>query len=77
MKTILILTVGGSHQPIVRSIQQNRRGSFISRKDAKDAKVHAGDPDAKIVADYTGGTQSMTAGLAAAALDRVCAQGGG
>jgi len=133
MKNILILTVGGSHQPIVRSIQQNHpdfvhflcsadtektKGSYIQvigegqvlksnpmlhKPDLPNIvtltglsegqyavhqiegfdnlndcylaalrlieRVHADDPDAKIVADYTGGTKSMTAGLAAAALD--------
>jgi CRISPR-associated protein (TIGR02710 family) len=133
MKTIVILTVGGSHQPIVRSIQQNRpefvhflcsadcertKGSYIqvigegkvikSRNDIEKPdlpnvvtltnltegqyevnqikhfdnlndcyltalqlieKLHVKHPEATIIADYTGGTKSMTAGLAAAALD--------
>ena len=133
MKTILILTVGGSHQPLVRSIQQNQpsfvyflcstdggkiKGSYtqvqgegkvcFSRPglDAPDLpnivqqaglppgqfevqqigdfdnlsacylaamqlieQVHQAHPDARLLVDYTGGTKSMTAGLAAAALD--------
>jgi hypothetical protein len=133
MRRILILTVGGSHQPIVRSIQQNvpdltcflcsadagkNRGSYVQvvgegnvcssrfgleRPDlpniatqtrlAPDAfavrqigdfdnlsdcyltayqwieQLHRDHPEATIVVDYTGGTKSMTAGLAAAALD--------
>jgi CRISPR-associated protein (TIGR02710 family) len=32
-------------------------------------QVHVDNPDASVIADYTGGTKSMTAGLAAAALD--------
>jgi CRISPR-associated protein (TIGR02710 family) len=32
-------------------------------------RLHAEHPEATIIADYTGGTKSMTAGLAAAALD--------
>lgn len=133
MRTILILTVGGSHQPIVRSIQQNQpdfvhflcsadrdrtKGSYtqvigegkvlksapqLDKPDLPNIvtltglsaeqyavhqiehfddlndcylsalrlieRVHAEHPDAKIIADYTGGTKSMTAGLVAAALD--------
>jgi hypothetical protein len=133
MRRILILTVGGSHQPIVRSIQQNRpdftcflcsadsgknKGSHaqvigqgnvcssrfgLERPDlpnivtqtqlANDTyavreiadfdnlsdcylaayqwieQMHRDYPDATIIVDYTGGTKSMTAGLAAAALD--------
>lgn len=132
-KTILILTVGGSHQPILKSIeaaptahihflcsqdQGRAKGSYLqvigegkilkSRPDlpgpdlpniATLAKleperfhVHqiahfdnlsdcyldalriieqsrGGDPEARVVVDYTGGTKSMSAGLAAAALD--------
>jgi hypothetical protein len=133
MQRILILTVGGSHQPLVRSIQQNRpdftcflcsadsgktKGSHsqvtgpgnvcssrfgLERPDlpnivtqtqlATDAfavreitefdnlsecylaacqwidQLHRDHPEATILVDYTGGTKSMTAGLAAAALD--------
>jgi hypothetical protein len=133
MKTILLLTVGGTHQPIIRSIQQNRpdfvhflcsadsgktKGSYtqvvgtgkvlksepmLEQPDLPNIvtlmglsegqfevhqiegfdnlddcyltalrlieKVHAEHPAARIIADYTGGTKSMTAGLAAAALD--------
>jgi hypothetical protein len=133
MRRILILTVGGSHQPMVRSIQQNcpdftcflcsadsgkNKGSYtqvtgqgnvcssrfgLERPDlpnivtqtqlANDAfavreiadfdnlsdcylaayqwieQMHRDYPDATIIVDYTGGTKSMTAGLAAAALD--------
>jgi hypothetical protein len=133
MKTILILTVGGSHQPIVTSILQHRpnfvhylcsddreklKGSYTQvvsegkvlksspDKDKPDLpnivtlaglatgqfEVHkiaqyddlnacylvAHDlierlrretPEVHLLADYTGGTKSMTAGLAAAALD--------
>jgi len=32
-------------------------------------RLHQEQPDARLIADYTGGTKSMTAGLAAAALD--------
>lgn len=133
MKTILLFTVGGTHQPIVRSIQQNRpdfvhflcsadsgktKGSYtqvmglgkVLKSDPRleqpdlpnivtltglDEKrfavhqiegfdnlndcyltalrlleaIHEEYPEARIIADYTGGTKSMTAGLAAAALD--------
>ena len=133
MHTILILTVGGAHQPILRSIELNRpdfvhflcsadggrnKGSYwqvigegkviksqyaleqpdlpniaelaglppdrfeVHRiehfDDLNDCylkaaqvieKVHVENPSAMVLADYTGGTKSMTAGLAAAALD--------
>jgi hypothetical protein len=133
MSTILLLTVGGSHQPIVTSIGQHRpdsvhflcsddvgktRGSYVqvigeglvlkSHKDLDKPdlpnivtlaglkpeqfhvhkirqfdnlndcyletarlieQIRGACPAARIVADYTGGTKSMTAGLAAAALD--------
>ena len=133
MQTILILTVGGSHQPLVRSIQQNLpnlvyflcsadggklkgsytqvlgEGNVCSSRPGLDApdlpnivqqaalqpgqfdvrqiaefdnlsecylaamrlidEAHRSYPDARLLADYTGGTKSMTAGLAAAALD--------
>jgi hypothetical protein len=133
MSTILLFTVGGSHQPIVRSIHQNMpdfvhflcsadsgntKGSYtqvvgegkvlkshpkleqpdlpniavltglnegmfevhrIERFDNLNdcylaalrliERVHAEHPATRIIADYTGGTKSMTAGLAAAALD--------
>lgn len=135
MKTLLLLTVGGSHQPLVRSIEVNRpdfihflcsddtsdgktKGSYSqvigegnvlkSRFDSPSAdlpniaklskltgeqleihkikhfddlnecymvairlieRIRQQQPDAKIIVDYTGGTKSMTAGLAAAALD--------
>lgn len=133
MKTVLIITVGGSHQPIIQSIKQNKAtlvhflcsddtekgpGSYtqvvgqgkVLKSDPKLDKpdlpnivslaglgedryavhrlkgfdnlndcylasyelierTHAEHPDARIIADYTGGTKSMTAGLAAAALD--------
>jgi hypothetical protein len=130
---VLILTVGGSHQPILRSIEQNQpdlvhflcsgdtqrtKGSYTqvegvgkvlkSRPDLAQPdlpnivtlarlpnekfkvhkiphfddlnecylvcsnlikEVHKASPEASVVVDYTGGTKSMTAGLAAAALD--------
>ncbi len=133
MRRILIVTVGGSHQPIVRSIQQNApdftcflcsadsgkiKGSSnqvlgqgnvcssrfgLERPDLPNIvtqtqltsdtyevreisdcdhlsecylaaygwieQMHRDHPDATILVDYTGGTKSMTAGLAAAALD--------
>lgn len=133
MKTILILSVGGSPQPVVTSIQFNRpdfvwffcsddgpkvKGSYVEavgeglvckssyKVDSPDSpciatqagltagrfdhlrvagfdnlndcylrclelieRLHSEDPDAKLIVDYTGGTKSMTAGLAAAALD--------
>ena len=133
MRRILILTVGGSHQPIVRSILQNapdftcflcsadngkNKGSHtqvlgqgnvcssrfgLERPDlpniptqtqlAPEAytvrqitdfdnlsecylaasecieQLHRDHPEATLIVDYTGGTKSMTAGLAAAALD--------
>ncbi|HID23179.1 MAG TPA: TIGR02710 family CRISPR-associated protein, partial [Planctomycetaceae bacterium] len=133
MRTILIVTVGGSHQPILRSIQQNQpdyvcflcsgdtqkaKGSYIqvdgqgnvlkssptlespdqpnivtlaglARDSYEVIRISNFDnlnecylsaaetidrlrtkwPDAEIIVDYTGGTKSMTAGLAAAALD--------
>lgn len=133
MQTILVLTVGGSHQPLLRSIGQNQPdfvhflcsgdgegtpGSYVqvdgqgkvlkSRFDAAHPDLpnlvtlanlkagqykihridhfdnlndcyltairliellHAEHPQATVIADYTGGTKSMTAGLAAAALD--------
>jgi len=133
MKSILILTVGGSPQPIVTSIQSNRpdfvwfvcsddgpkaKGSYVEavgdglvcksslKVESPDSpciasqagltagsfnsirissfdnlndcylrclelieRLHREDPDAKLIVDYTGGTKSMTAGLAAAALD--------
>ncbi|MEJ5375376.1 MAG: TIGR02710 family CRISPR-associated CARF protein [bacterium] len=133
MKTVLICTVGGSHQPIVQSITRNKPDfvHFICSEDSGKAKgsytqvvdpgkvlksdpnlkdpdlpniveitgleednyrvhrirafddlnecylfalklieeIHEMNPDARIIADYTGGTKSMTAGLAAAALD--------
>ena len=133
MRRILVLTVGGSHEPIVQSIEHNKpdfvfflcsddigktKGSYtqisgegkvlkssqdlaaadlpniatltglqsdkfeirrISKIDVlgdcygvatetiRDA--HSRFEDASIIADYTGGTKSMTAGLVAAALD--------
>lgn len=133
MKKVLILTVGGSHAPIVKSIQDNKpnhiiflcsddlsttKGSYtqitdrvetrdkndpskkcylptipsqaqlqadtwdiikikdfdnlndcyqVSKKAIDDARQKF-NPD-EIIIDYTGGTKSMTAGLAAAALD--------
>ena len=131
--TILVLTVGGSHQPLVTAIQSLKpdRVVFVCSDDApsgkgsyaqvvgegkvikSDLKLEKSDlpnvatqtgllsdryevlkiqnfdnlqdcysvahsilerlrrenPDAKIVADYTGGTKSMTAGLALAAVD--------
>jgi CRISPR-associated protein (Cas_Cas02710) len=133
MNTILLFSVGGSHQPIVRSIQQNKphlvhflcsadipntKGSYtqvmgegkvlksnpnlehpdlpnivtltglnegqfgVHRIQGFDnlnecylaalqliEQVHAEHPNARVIVDYTGGTKSMTAGLAAAALD--------
>lgn len=133
MRRILMVTVGGSHQPIVRSIQQNApdytcflcsaddgknkgshnqvlgQGNVCSSRfglerpdlpnivtqtqltpDAYEVRqvadcdhlsecylaayqwieqMHRQHPDATILVDYTGGTKSMTAGLAAAALD--------
>lgn len=132
MKTILILTVGGSHQPILRSIERNlpdfvhflcssdsgrAKGSYtqvigegkvlksspelahpdllnivtLASLKADQYQVHRidkfdnlndcyltalkviedshADADTRLIADYTGGTKSMTAGLAAAALD--------
>jgi CRISPR-associated protein (TIGR02710 family) len=133
MKIFLLLTVGGSHQPILRSIQQNQPdfvhficsddcgrtpGSYtqvlgkgkvlksrydLAQPDLPNIATLAGLTDdsyevhrirhfdnlndcyltsmeliehlhkelgnATIIADYTGGTKSMTAGLAAAALD--------
>jgi len=134
MKTALILTVGGSHQPILASLEQHKpvKAYFLCSADSGkgvpgshrqvtgegkvlksrldldkpdlpciatlsglapgDFVVHQIDrfddlnccyldavqmietarrehPNACIVADYTGGTKSMTAGLAAAALD--------
>jgi hypothetical protein len=138
MNTILILTVGGSHQPILRSIEQNQpdmvhflcsedtersKGSYLQvvgegkvlKSDPKlpspdlpniktmarlgDLQVavqrisgfdnlndcyltaaalidqlHNQHPDSTIVTDYTGGTKSMTAGLASAALDDGCCE---
>lgn len=132
-KTILILTVGGSPNPLRVSIRQNRpdfvwfvcsddgqkaRGSYVEVigeglvcKSAPHVpqpdmlnipsqlampptsfdhiritnfdnlndcylksleiieRVHREHPAASVIADYTGGTKSMTAGLAAAALD--------
>lgn len=135
MKTILILTIGGSHQPIVTAINElkpdyvlfictdkdpatGRAGSKIQieslgsciKADPKDDKpslpniplqtglkpeqygicatvsddldqiftdcLSAIDklaqdyPDAKFIADYTGGTKSMSAGLVMAGLER-------
>lgn len=131
--TILVLTVGGSHQPLVTAIQSVKpdRVVFLCSEDAStgkgsyaqvvgggqviksDPKLEKPDlpnittqtdlladryevlkiqnfdslqdcyyvahgvlerlrrenPDTKIVADYTGGTKSMTAGLALAAVD--------
>ncbi|MDP2604157.1 MAG: TIGR02710 family CRISPR-associated CARF protein [Deltaproteobacteria bacterium] len=140
MKTILIITVGGSHEPIVASAKQDgpnkpdfvhflcsadwgkTKGSYmqvegpgmvnkshfsqaqpdlpniitlaglsaeqcevhkIEHFDDLDEcyltslrlmeRLHQEHPDARLIADYTGGTKSMTAGLAAAALDdRAC-----
>jgi len=133
MTTVLVLTVGSSHQPIVTSIAQHQsakvyflcsadsgklKGSYDqvtgtgkvlkSKRDLdkpdlpniatltnlKPEQIHVHPikqfddlndcylealqvieqarsefPEAKIVIDYTGGTKSMTAGLAAAALD--------
>lgn len=135
MKTILILTVGGSHQPLVKSIEENRPdfAHFLCSDDTSDGKakgsywqvigdgnvlksrfdlpnpdlpnlaticklrpdqveihkikhfdnlnecyvtainlierIRREDAEARVIADYTGGTKSMTAGLAAAALD--------
>lgn len=133
MKTQLIVTVGGSHQPILRSIEQNSpdfvhfmcsddsgrtKGSYYqvtgegkvlkSRSDVPQPDllnivtlagltraqfevhriehfdnlndcylkslelielIHNEHREALVIADYTGGTKSMTAGLAAAALD--------
>ena len=106
---ILIVTVGGSPQPIVTSIgkmnpleihficSQESEGQVADiLKDASaeemlheitiiaalddfnecyDAsfkligKLRESNPSAEIIADYTGGTKSMAAGLAAAALD--------
>ncbi len=106
---ILVVSVGGSLQPIVTSIAQSKpdkvyflcsRGSSgsveeictkakaenITRKvdiidDIDDLNKCYADslallqrlrdefPEARIIADYTGGTKSMSAGLAAAALD--------
>lgn len=106
---ILVITVGGSHQPIVTSISQNKPDRIhflcsqksdemvddicarakvddISRqvqiiKDEDDLNICYADslklldglrsefPEAEIIADYTGGTKSMSAGLAAAVLD--------
>lgn len=106
---ILVVTIGGSPQPIVTSIAQNKpdRIHFLcsqkSEKILNDICVQAKAddiprpvkiiededdlnvcyaeslrlldglrsefPDAEIIADYTGGTKSMSAGLAAAALD--------
>lgn len=122
--TILVLTVGGSCEPIVTSIRQNKpdRIHFLCSADSRrmvdgqgkvcgkdpnnrdkvniltqanvsvEYTIHLIDnfddlntcyvealqilrkardqhPDARIVADYTGGTKSMSAGLAAAAMD--------
>lgn len=133
MTTVLILTVGGSHQPLLRSIEEHRpdrveflcsddagklKGSYaqvegegnvlksdpklaaadlpclatLAGLDNRDYRIHKIDqfddlnrcylvaarvigqarqeaPEARLVVDYTGGTKSMTAGLAAAALD--------
>ncbi len=133
MKTILILTVGGSPKPLITSIQTNQpdfvwfvcsddglktKGSYVEAigeglvckshpklehpdapcitaqaeltkerfdhirikgfDDLNDCylrclelieRLHREQPEAKLIADYTGGTKSMTAGLAAAALD--------
>ncbi|MEM4406741.1 MAG: TIGR02710 family CRISPR-associated CARF protein [Candidatus Methanomethylicaceae archaeon] len=129
----MLFTVGGAHQPIVRSIKENKpdRVYFICSSDSEGTKgsymqiigqgnvlkssndrklpdlpniatlcgleaaqfeivmiddfdnlekcyvaaaslidrLHKEYPGARIIADYTGGTKSMTAGLAAAALD--------
>jgi CRISPR-associated protein (TIGR02710 family) len=131
--TILVLTAGGSHQPLVTAIQSLKpdRVLFLCSDDAPTGKgsyaqvagegkviksnpklekpdlpnvatqtgllseryevlkiqnfdslqdcysvahsilerLRSENPDAKIVADYTGGTKSMTAGLALAAVD--------
>ncbi|MDZ4778777.1 MAG: TIGR02710 family CRISPR-associated CARF protein [Planctomycetia bacterium] len=133
MKSILILTVGGSPQPLVTSIRSNQpdfvwfvcsddvaknKGSYVEavgeglvckssfKVEHPDSpciatqagliperfdhmriagfdnlndcylrclelieKLHREYPDAKLIIDYTGGTKSMTAGLATAALD--------
>ena len=133
MRTILICTVGGTHEPIIRAIKQNYPDfvHFICSDDSESAKgsyvqvtgegkvlksksdlekpdlpnivvltelsedryevhkikelddlqtcyleavslieqIHRDYPHARIVVDYTGGTKSMSAGLAAAALD--------
>lgn len=106
---ILVVTIGGSPQPIVTSIAQNKpdriyflcsqksekilndicvqaKADDIPRpvkiiEDEDDLNVCYAEslrlldglrsefPDAEIIADYTGGTKSMSAGLAAAALD--------
>jgi hypothetical protein len=133
MSKTLILTVGGSHQPILRSIEQIRPDKvyFLCSADSAGAKgshvqingqgkvlrssanlekadlpniitlsalapeqyeirqiqyfdnlnecyltaltlveeVHSRAPESRVIVDYTGGTKSMSAGLAAAALD--------
>lgn len=106
---ILVITVGGSPQPIITSITQNEpdRIYFVCSQQSVETlddictQAKVGDkpyrseiidgiddlnkcyadslrlldglrsesPDAEIIADYTGGTKSMSAGLAAAALD--------
>lgn len=106
---ILVVTVGGSPQPIITSVIQGNPDSiyFLCSRRSKElvdnicAHANAKDvprnseiiegvddlnecytaslklldnlrhkfPHAQIVADYTGGTKSMSAGLAAAALD--------
>ena len=133
MKPVLVLTVGGTHQPIVTSIEQHQpakvyfvcsadsgkvKGSYVqvvgegkvlrSKRELdkpdlpniatltqlRPEQIHihrieqfddlnacylealqviefarSEFPEARIIADYTGGTKSMTAGLTAAALD--------
>jgi hypothetical protein len=133
MKSFLLLTVGGSPQPLITSIRSNQpefvwficsgdgpktKGSYVEavgsglvcrscvKIDHPDLpciatqagvpagqfdhirisnfdnlndcylcclklieRLHSESPDAKLIIDYTGGTKSMTAGLAAAALD--------
>jgi CRISPR-associated protein (Cas_Cas02710) len=133
LKTVLILTVGGSHQPILTAIEQHQphriyflcsadvgkaKGSYtqvigegkvlkskhdvdkpdlpniatLARLSPEQFEIHQivrfddlndcyldamkviekarrDCPDARLLADYTGGTKSMTAGLTAAALD--------
>lgn len=79
-QAVLICTVGGSHQPILTSIREvEPHVRTISTRrlvpSPRPSKIWSDDfPGATLVANYTGGTKTMTAALVDPHLHRLHAK---